>query len=439
MLTKIEFKKTRYNSGFFIDRMTIRMKLQKILFALLIFTIPSNLFKTFLENSAYVRGIRVDYLIPKLHLSDFVLIALLFILLIDKKNQKILQQFISQIHHKSLLVIGMLLLSVMQLTVTHPIISVLFLTKVIALGIIGIVISKNTQLLKSKATVTAINFTIIFQSLLAWYQYLFQKSFFGYYFLGETNLNAYAGIAQSTAFGVQKILPYGTTAHPNILAGILVVFSLFQLNRALSEKKYKRVNLVLLFLSISTILLTQSLSALLALTIGFATIVFAKKTKKHISLKGIGALYIASNLLIITILAFSLFKPNYGDTSTYRRAFLNDAAINMTANNLLTGVGLQNFTAHVEQYSSSREVVRFVQPAHNVFLLFISETGLLGITIALALLIPLLRKKVTIQHPEYLLALIPLLALDHYLITMQSGILLFFLCFLLSEFTSSKS
>lgn len=415
------------------------MKLQKILFALLIFTIPSNLFKTFLENSAYVNGIQVDYLIPKLHMSDLILVTLLFTLLHNEKNKKALQQSITQLHHKKLLLIAIPLLIIMQLTVLHPVVAILFLIKIILLVFLGILVNKNKQLLQSKITIIAINFTIIFQSLLAWYQYLFQKSFFGYYFLGETNLNSYAGIAKSTTFGIQKILPYGTTAHPNILAGILVIFSLFQLNQTLKDKKYKRVNFIILFLSVSTIVLTQSLSALLALLIGFTIIVCTKKLKKHISLKSIGALFIASNLIIITMLAFTLYKPKYDSTSTYRRAFLNDAAIAMTARNLLTGVGLQNFTANVELYSSNREVVRFVQPAHNIFLLFVSETGLLGITISLALIIPYIRKKMTVQHPEYLLALIPITALDHYLITIPSGILIFFVCFLLSDFSTTKN
>ncbi len=410
------------------------MKLQKILFALLIFTIPSNLFKTFFETTAYVNGLQVDYLIPKLHLTDLIILALLISLLTIKKNRTMLLETITKLLQKPLLFIAILLLAILQFTVPHWIIATLFFVRIIGLLGLGILLKNNIQILHSKLTEGAITLTLLFQSLLAWYQYLYQKSFFGYYFLGETNLNSYAGIAQSTSFGIQKILPYGTTAHPNVLAGVLTILSLVQLNKTLGDTKYRRVNTLILFIAVTTILLTQSLSAILAFTVGALTLFLSKKYINLFTLKKIGSFFIISNILVIYFLSQTLYEPIPTSTSIFRRAFLNDAAINMTTHNMLTGVGLQNFTASVETYGIKyREIVRFVQPAHNVLLLFIAETGILGITILLTVITPSLRKKRHFQHPEYIVALIPILVLDHYLLTIQSGILLFSFSILLSQ------
>ncbi len=87
----------------------------------------------------------------------------------------------------------------------------------------------------------------------------------------------------------------------------------------------------------------------------------------------------------------------------------------------LLGVGLNNFTAEVEKYNRSDEVVRFVQPAHHVGVLWFADTGILGLCIVafLALKKIQLRKYVT-----PLCILFPILTLDHYLLTQQTGLLL---------------
>lgn len=413
---------------------------QKLLFALLIFTIPSNLFKTFLENSSYVNGLRVDYLIPKLHLSDLLVLLLLIFLALIKKNRQVIITTWNNIKHKNLLTLLLGIFFIFQLSTQYYLVSVMFFTRIMILIKLGIILKNNKQILTSKITSTAVSITLIFQSLLAWFQYLNQKSLLDYYFFGETQLNSYAGIAKSSFLGIQKILPYGTTAHPNVLGGILAIFALIHLNTTSQNLKYKRANLFIFLLAASAVLLTQSVSAILAITIGSLIIFLSKKTifpvafkfKKNITLKTIGILFLLSNFVIIGFLSLPKFE-NTNSFSISRRAYLNDAAVNITANNIFTGIGLKNFTANVEKYTNNREVVRFVQPAHNVLLLLLAETGLIGITTTMLVLIPQLRKNKSIKHPEYLIALIPIMIFDHYLITLQSGILLLFLSLVITD------
>ena len=66
--------------------------LYQFLFGLIIFLIPSNLFFKVLESSAYVNGLLIDYLIPKLYLSDLVIFALFSWWVIDHQKT-ILKKF----------------------------------------------------------------------------------------------------------------------------------------------------------------------------------------------------------------------------------------------------------------------------------------------------------------------------------------------------------
>lgn len=416
--------RTRYKGGFFIDRMNTNMKLQKILFAILIFTIPSNLFKVFFESSAFVNGLKVDYLIPKLFLSDIAVAALLFSLILSAKNRTIVKNTINRVPNKLLPLLLLFILTMFQIGSLHPIISIMFLVRVFAL-ILTILIIKEEDFLNSKIASVAIKATLIFQSLLAWFQYLNQKSFFGYLFFGETNLNSYAGIARSSVFGPEKILPYGTTAHPNILGGVLAIFTLIHLNHLIAgSKKYQKINSVILLLSVSAILITQSISAFLAVIIGSVIIYLKKNHKFTLTLNKYFALFIATNIFVIVLLSGKILPINVNNISIFRRSYLNDAAFNMITDNFFTGVGLQNFTALAEKYSESDEIVRFVQPVHNLVLLLLSETGVLGLAVLLIFILPALKKKQIIKNPEYLLAIIPIAVLDHYLLTVQSGLLL---------------
>lgn len=395
-----------------------------LLFAALIFSIPTNLFKTFLENTAYVNGLQVDYLIPKIHLSDLFLFSLFLVLIYTKENRKLLLSKIKNLPYKLFLFILLLILVLFQTTVAHPIVSFLFLFRLLLLTATGTILSKKNYFLKSKIAPTTVKIVIIFQSLLAWYQYLNQKSFLEYYFFGETNLNSYAGIAQSSLMGIQKILPYGTTAHPNVLAGILTIFTLFLCNNFSKKPKNKHIETLIVLLATSTIFLTQSVSAIIGLSLGFTVLLLIKKNKVVFNAKRIITFFVLANVFVISFFVVNSDQKLKNLTSVSRRAYLNIAAINMVQKQPVIGIGLQNFTSYLEKYSTHQEVVRFIQPVHNILLLIFAETGLIGTLLLVFFILPILKKNKQINHPEYILALLPIMILDHYLLTIQSGLLL---------------
>jgi O-antigen ligase len=385
----------------------------KWLTALLIFLIPSNLFLKFFVDSAYVHGLLSDYLIPKLYVSDLVILALLGLWVWENLPLKIKWQKINK-----WLVLILILFFVRQLFTGHPLASIWYFFKLVEVLALGIFFTKHPDIFKSKLIHWSLAITIAFQSLLAIYQFHTQHSLVGYYFLGEPNLSNYIGLAKGVFNGAEQTLPYGTTAHPNIVGGFIALGLIM-----LSTVRNKKISQGLLFLTMLVggyaLFLTQSISAWLTLLIGLS----ALSLQKYIHAKTIKQFLLISCLLVFILAPFVIHQltPTPYNPSLNRRDTLNQAALLMFIDRPLIGVGLNNFTAEVEKYGNFQEVVRFVQPVHHTGLLWLSETGLLGIVLVVGLGSWLKTKSLNVAT---LFVLIPVLSLDHYLLTTQTGLLL---------------
>jgi len=370
-------------------------KLKQYLFftllSLVIFLIPSNLFFKLYESTAYINGLRVDYLVPKIYLTDLVIITFL-ISFFTKKLLTKKETF------------SFILLVLIQFFSTNQMASWYFLAKMFIFWMFLKVVLVNRKIYleyQQKYMGYVIGSTLIFQSLLATYQYFTQKSLVGYMLLGEANLNNYAGIAKTAIKGAEKILPYGTTAHPNVLGGVLSIYLLIYL---LLNTKIKLSKIVVVVLTTVALVLTQSISAILTLVTGLV-ILFTKQGNK-----------------------IKKFRSGY-------RVGLVGVAFILTLTSLN---GLNNFTARVEEYGNNNEMIRFVQPVHNVFLLIFAELGVTGV-LALGYLISSTKdwlsnkqknnNKINAKNYPYawIIILLPILLLDHYLITINTGQLLLIL------------
>jgi O-antigen ligase len=379
------------------------------LLAIIIFLIPSNLFLKISESTGYVNGLFIDYLIPKLYLSDIFLIILLSIWFI-KSYKQIRFTF-------SLLFIPLLILFMRQFFVTNQIAAFWYLIKLIEIGLFLWYLSKNQNQIKQRVIHFSIIAAILFQSLLAIYQYHTQHSFFGYLFLGEANIPQALGLAKTVINGVEKIEPYGTTAHPNILAGVLCIYILYMLCIPTSKKRVVQlIKVVAIILGAYVIFLTQSLSAILSLILGG----FLIYSKKRVDLKALTLFAIA--IIILAPIGISMLSLKYSNVpSLSRRDELQKNAISVLLKNPLFGVGLNQFTTLSQNFNDSKELVRFVQPVHHIGLLWLAETGLIG----LACIFILVKKLHAERYAVPLLLLTPIAALDHYLMTQQTGLLLF--------------
>ena len=74
------------------------------------------------------------------------------------------------------------------------------------------------------------------------------------------------------------------------------------------------------------------------------------------------------------------------ESSTTSRLILAKIALNMFVEHPLVGVGWNNFVDVMEKYDEFGASKSFRYPAHNMYLLVMAETGLLGIISYLALI-----------------------------------------------------
>lgn len=394
-----------------------KILINHLLISALIFAIPSNLFLVLTEKTAYVHGLRIDYLLPKFYLSDIIVLLLTAWVLFSKQIK--LPKF--EIKNNLFLIVATGVFLLFQLMTKQTTVVGWQIIKVIELLWLTFLLKSLWPKLKPSLILISANLVLLFQSTIGLLQFFNQKSVAGYWLLGEPNLARPIDMAKQVIFGQNLILPYGTTAHPNVLAGFIVTVLILNI---LLFKKTKKSNLAFFFLGFSSLLglivlrLTGSWSASLSLVVAVFLIKFKPKSKKLIG-AGIGV-WIISTIIISKANIFL----NTTNTSIVRRQYLNQAAIMMLIDHPIVGVGLNNFTMKVEKYSPTREVVRFTQPAHNTFLLIFSEIGILGI-----ILVVFWFKKL---KPAWIwslaltcAAILPILALDHYLYTLQTGNLIF--------------
>lgn len=374
------------------------------------------------ESGAHVHGLRVDYLLPKFWAIDVVIWALIVLWFVEEKHNrfKTLKKWKKSLTRqpKELLALTSILLTlfvVRQFMAEHALIALWTLLSWVKFGLLAAVLYQKRQLVDQAITFKVLAVTVLFQSLVALWQCFTQQSLGGYLFLGETNLSDFAGLAKTSWGGIEQVLPYGTTAHPNVLGGFLSLSLLLLLPFCKTRKDpFVKVAIGLCMgIGLLALILTQSMSAWFALGLGL-TLIFWKPL-----LIKLPSRFVVGGIFVVFLL--SVWLPLPGDSlSISRRQYLNQSAIRMSIDHPFFGVGVQNFTSQVEKYSPTKEVVRFVQPAHNALILLLAETGLLGLILGFILI-----KKLT-THTDYfaLVPLLPIVFLDHYVLTIQSGMVL---------------
>lgn len=406
-------------------------QIQAFLFYLLVFLIPVHFFKVIDPNTGYIHGLLIDYLIIKVHILDCTAVAFIFLSLLLNKVQIQKKIHLSNLFQTPLVLIVLLMLFTVFFT-GQQLVGLLHLLR-IGMAFTVFFLARSTGLLQArKPLVTALAALIYFQSFLALYQFCFQRELWGYILLGEPDLQAY-GVTTGQMSGVEMILPYGTTAHPNILAGMLSISMLVVLYLEYKRKNnfYELSPLILLPLLSGTVVLflTQSISGITSFFVGLTTLLLSHR-KKFLSFVPLH-IFMGYLILVSCAVAVLLFVCKYqtAEVSVVRRARLQEAALVLMGNRFLTGVGASQFTAELENFAYSQEIVRFVQPVHMWLLLFVSEYGLLGIALVGSV-------SYRYRHRSFfaplLVASIPLAVLDHYLLSMENGLFLTALLFAVS-------
>ncbi|MDP4001732.1 MAG: hypothetical protein Q8P69_01660 [bacterium] len=290
-----------------------------------------------------------------------------------------------------------------------------------------------------------------FQSIIAIAQFMKQGSL-GLKYLGESPLApAFSGIAAFLVDGAKIIRVYGTTPHSNVLALYLFIALGTFYSIAIYQKRgwlwhvCHGVILWAFFLTFSRVIIGLWLinflirSLLVRFYKPFHKEFWEDSEMRRRSLK----------IFLMTIIVGALFVSCYwsyvanrsiissGDEAIQLRILYNQESLAGGVN--WFGLGLGNFVPWLmtQDLHLSREIY---QPVHNIYLLIYSETGIVGVALFLLFLAFLLydfyhrlfagRRIKKLYHFSFALIIVSILIFglfDHYLWTIQSGRLLFFL------------
>lgn len=426
-------------------------QLEKFFLQLLIFTIPINLFYRLDIPQAYIRGRLVDYLIPKLYLSDIVIIILVsfgvarcmrhihkMYSLSKSSSNSILSSlaiYISQSiqklsSHSTLTILFLIYLLVISISSIVPISGLYLWITLLKLILLFKYLHATYALTQFLSVIKpAIKFTLLFQFFLSTYQFVTQRSLLPYAFLGEVSFDN-SGIVSAKFFEQLLHPPYGTTPHPNVLAGMFTIFTLSLMSVPVynpNSRNNKVTNYFFICLLLLILLLTQSLSAFLT------TLTMIIIYSRHISnrLVMLASLAMTSTLLVSSFL-FPLIYHSVSIIDMYsivRRYMLLEVSFDLLKSSLLSGTGLNQFIPSANRFSLFTDPGIYLEPVHNIYLLWIVETGIVG---AISLLW-ITRTNVLLLLKTPQIRFIPLFAIlmiglfDHYPYTLNTGQLLILL------------
>lgn len=414
-------------------------KVQSLLFVLLVFLLPTQFGKHFWPSFAFINGLRIDYLSPTLYTTD--VLAVFFIFSATKR-----------IYFSSLFFLFLLILSVGIYLSIQPMSGWYGFLKIIEYAFLWNALLNFFK--EKKETVTLLSLPllsgVIFESLLAIWQYLYQQSVGGFfYFFGERTFSASTpGIANASVNGELILRPYGTLSHPNVLAAFLLFGCSVIFYKIFKEKNifYKLLFVLGFLLGSVALFLTLGRIAIVlwVLTILYLLIINIK-IKKNIRI------FIAVIITLVFAIVFFLISSrsfvrleniSLSDESVVQRVFLISKAWQMFKISPLFGVGFDNFLINLSQTSGMYPVF-LLQPVHNIFFLSLTETGIFCFFMMIMFFYKTI-KKIIISFkssekkeflPLYLLLLCQFFILgqlDHYFLTLQQGqlltVLIFSLC-----------
>jgi O-antigen ligase len=374
--------------------------MHELFFNLLLVLIPTQLGYHYWPSWATVLGRRVDFLSPTLYLTDI----LIFLIIIFWRPKKI--------PHALFIVPVIAFINI--LFAVNKFVSVYFWLKIVEYILLGLYIVETKP--KLSKTIFYLSIGLLYSSAIAIGQFILQRSIGGpLWLLGERTFTSETpGIAQIFIQEL-RLRAYATFPHPNVLGGYLAVllpgiiqYSNNPINKLSNKKKYYFITV--LFVGIIALVLTFSRSAWVAALLGI--ILLTRKNSFFIPL-----------LVVSTIIVFLIFKTvGIQDESVVVRQELNSAAVTMFSQSPIFGKGLGNFLIELPKNLVSRQIY-FLQPVHNIYLLLLSETGIVGFGLFIWMLWNIFKRKKTIIHYS-LFMLLTLGLVDHYPLTLQQGQLL---------------
>jgi hypothetical protein len=241
-------------------------------------------------------------------------------------------------------------------------------------------------------------------------------------FLGESKVvSGMMGSSFVELSGQVFLRAYGTFPHPNILGGFLLL-AMFLGIYLYKGKKIKGILLITLS-SFFMVFTFSRITLLLAIVV-----IFAFLSKEFLFRKSKSLWSFSLSPLLFLERFQNLF--NSGDRSWSERLDLVKASFKVIKENWLLGTGGGNFVKGMEGFvpRTSRGIL-LAQPVHNIFLLYMSEFGILGfIIIFYVLFYEIIKnlKKISMYGGLILFVIVVIGVFDHYLFSLPQGMVIFF-------------
>jgi hypothetical protein len=405
-----------------------------ILFLILPFNITYQLPYSFLGitlSDPFVNGVIVNYMIPTISVLDlgvFLLLLSMFfenILILKWKGFSFLKVFI--VFTIYLVIQNIAIGEFLTLFNSLRLIFYLFTFYQLSLNI--------KDLLRQRVLVYILILSlllVLFQGIVALIQFSGGTSL-GIYFLGESHVvSGMMGSSFLTLNNQLYLRGYGTFPHPNVFSGWLI-FNIF-LGWYLFESMERKRDYSIILMIISSLVMVLTFSRVGYLVTGIVWVVFLgnifvrintkkqKRSIKNAKTKEYGMIGLVGERVMNLV--------GGGDTSWSDRVGLMKASFSIIKDNLLMGVGLGRFVSNMgDLVPRSSNGILLLQPVHNIFLLLISEVGIIGFGLFSTLLYFFLeKKKFTVRFITLLICLFVIGMFDHYMISLGQGWgLLFFL------------
>jgi len=440
-------------------KFNINKKIELLLLTL-VFIIPFNFH--YILNFSAVQDFQFfsESLKYSLYLFDVLFLVIALFWFHQKyKEEKLLRLFKSNL----ILLLIIVYLIWNSFEISFNLISSLYisyrLAEILFLFLIFIDFVKNKKFLNQ--IIYLIFISGVAQSVIALFQFIFQKSL-GLKYLGESVLTPQIlGVAKLEIAGEKFIRSYGTFPHPNLLGAFLLMSLLSGLYLTLNHNpkipfslplKFRKINLTTkskilfakthfflgLILILSGILSSFSRSVWLIaaiislfLALRYSRYLFAKKYPLKYSL-------LAVAIIITLLIGFSRFIPSrlclgncQDNSSTLRTEYSNFCKENILRNNYWFGVGAGQFTI-IFKIINPRNLPSYnIQPIHNLYLLTWSEIGLIGLILLILFIIKNFQNfKFSKKSEIFILLFLGFLFLgffDHYFWSLPQGQLIFWL------------
>ncbi len=234
---------------------------------------------------------------------------------------------------------------------------------------------------------------------------------------------------------------YGSFPHPNLL-GAFIALALLLMLRQLNfqfpisnfqiNSKFKILNSKFLLLGTYCLLLTGlfftfSRAAWIAFLVGLVIYAIQTKVWRDRFVRQIFIL-LTAYCLLLTAIFFPLVRTRIGGgsrleiQSNQERTTGYREAVQLIKRHPFFGVGIGNYTIVIARELRPNDPVWSYQPAHNVFLLILSELGIIGFILLLGFLWQ--TKKFSIHNSYFIIPLITLSLFDHSFWTLHSGTLI---------------